>query len=304
MHIWKQGYASLSGAWGHGSICIERLSCRSVNVLACHNARWVTHSITRGSGLHTIFTHHLHPGDHTHPLLCTDACAGHQWSGMEWSKRRAAPKRAPGATKDPQKATRGPLVISISKLEGNFAHCLRRKPPSDQSPAGSARTSPRPYHLSPGSPGSVFSYIISYSGSKQGIVSRSSPHTFSLFQWPVQTFHAFTGNHPELGISVPVVFGGSCGSSVGVTNEALLCVVKTSVPTRHCSTLIWGRKGKGGRGVGHIVHLPLVIIKRRASDLRAPSHPLSHLIKLQAHVNTPWHFISHAAVMIIVTESW
>ncbi|TNN76267.1 hypothetical protein EYF80_013555 [Liparis tanakae] len=56
-----------------------------------------------------------------------------------------------------------------------------------------------------------------------------------------KTLHALTGNHPELGISVPVVLGGSGRSSVGVGNTAPLCAGRLQYPPG--IALIWAEKG-------------------------------------------------------------
>lgn len=159
------------------------------------------------------------------------------------------------------------LVMSAwfgsAKLERNLGYCLRRNLPSNLSQCGLyAPLGPTHWHyLFPDSPSSASSFEISYRRFKNSSLVISSTHTFPLFQCPVQTFYALTGKHPELGILVPVVFGGSCSSSVGVANTAPLCVVKTSVPTRHCSSLVWG--GKGGLEEHTVIQFPTVIMKQR-----------------------------------------
>ena len=114
------------------------------------------------------------------------------------------------------------------------------------------------YPLSVDLPSSASSSEISQSQCKNSSPVISTPHTFPLIQYPVQTFCALTGNHPLLGILVPVVLGGSCSSSMGVANTAPLCVGKTSLPTRHCIALIWVGRGRGGGAFRYIVQLPLL----------------------------------------------
>lgn len=68
----------------------------------------------------------------------------------------------------------------------------------------------------------------------------SPSHTSPLLRCPPDRPNIFT-HLPETirSISVPVVFGGSCSSSMAVERAAALCCVKTSVPTRLCIALIF-----------------------------------------------------------------
>lgn len=92
---------------------------------------------------------------------------------------------------------------------------------------------------------SASSFQSSYRRLKNSSPVISSPHTFPFSQYPVQTFCALTGNHPELRLSVPVVLSGSYSASAAVKNNALLFVSKTPIPTRLCSSGV----AKGWRGI-------------------------------------------------------
>lgn len=95
--------------------------------------------------------------------------------------------------------------------------------------------------IAPGSLSSSAAFSSAFSSS-QLKANLSLPHTFPLFQNLVQTFHEPTGNHPWLGIMVPVVLCGGCISVVSVVIAASLCPGKTTVPSRLCGTVIWRGK--------------------------------------------------------------
>lgn len=141
-------------------------------------------------------------------------------------------------------------------------------------------------YLSPDLPSSsASSFEISYSRFKNSSPVISSPlfpplH-LSSSSAPVQTLYRKPSRVP--GISVPVVLGGSCISSVGVANTARLCVGKTSVPTRHCSALIWGWEGGGGGGAAYRYIIQLVSVKN--VEVFTFPHPSIYLITLINTIN-------------------
>lgn len=104
----------------------------------------------------------------------------------------------------------------------------------------------------------------------------SSSHTFTPSSGAPRTVQTFLTHLPETirSISVPVVLGGSCSSSVGVESAALLCCAKTSVPTRLCIALIffffffgWTEGGRASEGAfRYIVQMAAVTDE----DMSAP----------------------------------
>lgn len=129
---------------------------------------------------------------------------------------------------------------------------------STADPAGVIRfqTDPRQYPFHALLPVLAFTascFRISFSTKVQLI---PPSHTSPLLRCPPDGPNIFT-HLPETirSISVPVVFGGSCSSSVAVESAALLCCVKTSVPTRLCIALIFFPLKGGERVRQHSVIL-------------------------------------------------
>lgn len=108
----------------------------------------------------------------------------------------------------------------------------------------------------------------------------SSSHTFPLFWWPPDGPNTLT-HLPEAiqSISVPVVPGGSCSSSVAVESAALLCCAKTSVPTRLCAPLVFflSRETKQFFNYGTNQNLlELLICMENNKTSHSPTDPLCH----------------------------
>lgn len=135
-----------------------------------------------------------------------------------------------------------------AKLEGNL---LSAEKSSLQSQSVQLMCSPHPHslYLSSDSPSSASSFEMRYRLFKNSSMVISSPHThFPLFQCPglniLRTYRKPSqAGHLGTGSS-----RWKLQLLCGRRNTALQCVVKTSVPTRHCSALIRG--GKGGRSGG------------------------------------------------------